>query len=177
MVPPPIVSRISQTQLPSGPHSQQPGQPKPLPLRPAPQAKPLPLSAPLPEYPTGRFNPTSFHPSQLAKLEPSSLELTDPTFGGRLPPLSSKEIEDVKGWTQKEAEYLGIVEEEKSKMGGWMERLKEREKAEWWEKEKDDVEGAGGKRKKGPEGTFEVIWPGMKRRRKEEIKLRQAIRL
>lgn len=109
-------------------------------------------------------------------LEPSSLELTDLTFNGALPVMTEQEIAEVVRWLEKDAAYVEDVAEQKKRIDGLLEGLKEREGGpKWWES--DTTEDPSRRRKKSiSTEPFQLIFPAERRAEREAKRRRKEAR-
>ena len=84
-------------------------------------------------------------------------ETADPTFGGRLVPMSEKEKELVEGWLQRDKEFAKEMEEHKGKLQRKVSKWAASNDMEtpWWQVRK-------GERHRSPQGRLSIIWPSDK---------------
>lgn len=151
-----------------------------LPVAPPPPLSRFPSRPSSPPEWTGSIHPSTLPVTYVKSLQPSKLEMKDPTFGGELPEISKTEIKHVQLWMKKDKEYLSQVGEQRQLIKGKLAKagrgIGRKAEPGWWE-------GDGGKRRADWEGdragleAFRMEWPGAKKAKREERTGRKEVRL
>ncbi|CDZ96497.1 SWI-SNF chromatin remodeling complex, Snf5 subunit [Phaffia rhodozyma] len=111
---------------------------------------------------------------------PLNMELKDSTFGGLLPALTEAEIRQIKRWLEKDKTYALACETDKERSRALLDILRARPGGlvppGWWEGDASSDKRMSIDRSSNRTEGLSVVWPELKRSRKEEGLKRKEIR-